>query len=66
VWRAAIKSGLATAAALMHPVSRGPDGEITRTLIMATTTANADVATLHDRMPVILEPRGLGAWVAGG
>ena len=31
-----------------------------RTFTIATTTANEDIAQLHDRMPVILE---LGAWL---
>ena len=45
---------------------RWPDGEISRTFTIATTTANADVAALHDRMPVILEPADWAAWLGEG
>jgi putative SOS response-associated peptidase YedK len=34
---------------------RRPSGEVTRTFTIITTSANADMAGLHDRMPVILE-----------
>jgi putative SOS response-associated peptidase YedK len=42
---------------------RDPDGEILRTFVIATTSANADLAWLHDRMPVILEPDAWAAWL---
>jgi putative SOS response-associated peptidase YedK len=38
---------------------KGPDGETLRTFTIVTTEANADMARLHNRMPVILE---LEAW----
>jgi putative SOS response-associated peptidase YedK len=41
---------------------RWPDGEITRIFTIATTNANADVAALHNRMPVILEPADPPVW----
>jgi putative SOS response-associated peptidase YedK len=36
---------------------RSPDGAVARTFTIITTDASPDVAELHDRMPVILEPR---------
>ena len=42
---------------------RWPDGEIARTFTIATTTANADVAALHGRMPVILEAADWPVWL---
>lgn len=42
---------------------RWPDATITRTFTIATTRANADVAALHERMPVILEPDDWPAWL---
>jgi putative SOS response-associated peptidase YedK len=42
---------------------RDSAGEILRTFVIATTSANADLAWLHDRMPVILEPDAWTAWL---
>ena len=42
---------------------RAPDGAVLRTFTIATTAANADMATLHDRMPVILEPDDWSVWL---
>jgi putative SOS response-associated peptidase YedK len=42
---------------------RSPDGEVLRTFAIITTTANADMAVLHDRMPVILEPADCPVWL---
>lgn len=42
---------------------RWPDGSIARTFTIATTSANADVRTLHERMPVILEPADWAVWL---
>jgi len=42
---------------------RWPDGEITRTFAILTTTANADIAALHERTPVILEPTDWPVWL---
>jgi putative SOS response-associated peptidase YedK len=38
-------------------------GEILRSFVIVTTAANADLAWLHDRMPVILEPRDWPLWL---
>jgi len=40
-----------------------PDGTVARTFTIVTTSASADVAGLHDRMPVILEQPGWPAWL---
>ena len=47
---------------------RSPDGETVRTFAIITTSANADMAMLHDRMPVVLEASDWPAWLgeAGG
>jgi putative SOS response-associated peptidase YedK len=42
---------------------RAPDGDILRTFAILTTTANAQMAVLHDRMPVILEKSDWPAWL---
>jgi putative SOS response-associated peptidase YedK len=43
---------------------RAPDGEVLRTYTIITTAANATMARLHERMPVILEPPDWPAWLA--
>ncbi len=42
---------------------RSPDGEILRTFTVLTTTANSDMALLHNRMPVILEEEDWRTWL---
>jgi putative SOS response-associated peptidase YedK len=42
---------------------RTPEGDILRTFAIVTTTANAQMAALHERMPVILEPADWSAWL---
>jgi putative SOS response-associated peptidase YedK len=42
---------------------RWPSGEVTRTFTIVTTDANADVANVHNRMPVILEAEDWPVWV---
>jgi len=42
---------------------RLPEGEVFRTFTTATTAANADMAQLQDRMPVILEPVSWPVWL---
>lgn len=46
-----------------------PDGEIVDSYTIITTTPNATMAELHNRMPVILDPEDFDAWLdptAGG
>ncbi len=42
---------------------KAPDGELVRTFAILTTTANATMRRLHERMPVILEPDVWTAWL---
>jgi putative SOS response-associated peptidase YedK len=42
---------------------RWPDGNVTRSFTISTADAGADVAELHDSMPVILEPQDWPAWL---
>jgi len=42
---------------------RQPDGSWLRSVAIVTTTANAALAVLHDRMPVLLEPADWPAWL---
>lgn len=41
----------------------GPNGEEVDTACILTTSANAAMAAIHDRMPVILEPGGFDNWL---
>lgn len=41
----------------------GEDGEQLRTCTILTTAANQAIASLHDRMPVILAPGAEGPWL---
>ncbi|MBI5596752.1 MAG: SOS response-associated peptidase [Elusimicrobia bacterium] len=42
---------------------RSPEGEVLRSFTILTTEANAVVAPVHDRMPVILREDGESAWL---
>lgn len=42
---------------------RAPDGEVLRTFTIITTEANAVLAPIHARMPVVLEPADWPAWL---
>jgi putative SOS response-associated peptidase YedK len=42
---------------------RDPSGEVLRSFTIMTTTANADMAGLHHRMPVILEEEDWRTWL---
>jgi putative SOS response-associated peptidase YedK len=42
---------------------RAPEGDILRTFAILTTAANAQMAVLHQRMPVILEKSDWPAWL---
>lgn len=43
----------------------GPDGEEVDTVCIVTTRANALVAPIHDRMPVIIAPEAFSLWLDG-
>jgi putative SOS response-associated peptidase YedK len=40
-----------------------PDGQVMESCAILTTSANAMVAPIHDRMPVILRPDEFGLWL---
>jgi putative SOS response-associated peptidase YedK len=40
-----------------------PDGEVIDTVAIVTTLANAEIAPIHDRMPVILDNRDYLTWI---
>lgn len=42
---------------------RGADGTIKRSFVIITTSANADIAALHERMPLLLEPADWPLWL---
>jgi putative SOS response-associated peptidase YedK len=42
---------------------RSPAGEIVRSFTIVTTAANALLAPLHERMPVILDPDAWPIWL---
>ena len=42
---------------------KGPEGEVVESFTILTTDANQLVATLHDRMPVILRPEDYDPWL---
>jgi putative SOS response-associated peptidase YedK len=63
-WRApAAASGTADEAANTRPTA---DGDWLLTCCVITTAANAQMAPIHDRMPVMLAPEHWAAWLARG
>jgi len=42
---------------------KGPDGAVVRSFAIVTTTASADVAAVHDRMPAILAAPDWATWL---
>jgi putative SOS response-associated peptidase YedK len=42
---------------------RWPSGEVDRTFTIVTTSPNAEMAELHDRLPVILEQADWPMWL---
>jgi putative SOS response-associated peptidase YedK len=59
-------SGGLFAFAGLWSVWKGPDGSSIRSCTILTTRANAAVAPLHDRMPVILPREGEAVWLEHG
>jgi putative SOS response-associated peptidase YedK len=55
------KAGLLAIAGLWDSWERG--GQRLETCTILTTTANAAIAPIHDRMPVLLEREQFGAWL---
>ena len=42
---------------------KAPDGNLVRTFAILTTSADAMMRQLHERMPVILEPSNWATWL---
>ena len=63
-WRITLKDGEPFAfAGLWERWEKAPDGVPVESCTVITTAANALVAKLHDRMPVILAPETYGSWL---
>jgi putative SOS response-associated peptidase YedK len=70
-WRDADKQPFAVALANRGPMTlaglwdewRSPAGETIKSFAIVTTTANALLAPLHDRMPVVIAPGCWGDWL---
>lgn len=58
------RDGAPLAFAGLWDVWRAPDGERLASCTIVTVPANAVVAPIHDRMPAILSPAGIDAWLA--
>ncbi len=58
-------SGLVLLAGVYDNWQNPATGEWLRSFAVVTTAANDDIATIHDRMPVILLPSQLDAWLGG-
>ncbi len=61
--RIGLKSGEAFAFAGLWEVWRSSSMEEVRSCAIITTTANALMEPIHDRMPVILSPKAEGRWL---
>jgi len=57
------RAGGLLALAGLHEHWLGADGSEIETMAILTTAANADVAPVHDRMPVILAPESFPGWL---
>jgi len=72
-WRDADKQPFAVALANRGPMTlaglwdewRSPTDERIKSFAIITTTANALLASLHDRMPVVIPPDGWDDWLGG-
>jgi len=58
-----LKSGKPMAMAGVWESWTAPDGGILRTVCIITTAANAIMAPIHDRIPVIINPDNWQAWM---
>lgn len=57
------RSGALLALAGLFESGQGERGEAVESCTVLTTEANADLAGIHPRMPVILEPKSFVAWL---
>jgi len=58
-----LKAGGPLAFAGLWETWTGPDGEEMETATIVTTTANRQIAAIHDRMPVIIPPDAFDFWL---
>ncbi|WP_437588934.1 SOS response-associated peptidase [Sorangium sp. So ce1000] len=58
--------GLLRLAGLYQPAKDLDTGELDLRFTLLTTEANADVAPVHDRMPVLLDPADVDLWLGLG
>jgi len=63
-WWIRLKSGEPFGFAGLWESWKSPDGETIETTTIITTEPNPYLATIHDRMPVILAPEDHDAWLA--
>lgn len=61
-WIHPVAGGVVSFAGIWERWSR-PGAEPRHAFAILTTAANADIASLHDRMPVIVSPADRGAWL---
>jgi putative SOS response-associated peptidase YedK len=62
-WAAARADGAPLAMAGLWEGFRWPDDAVTRSFTIITTDANAEMAAIHARMPVIVEPADWPLWL---
>lgn len=62
----ALPQGELFAIAGLYERWRGPGAEVVDSFTLLTRPANAAVAALHDRMPLIVDPAGYAAWLDPG
>jgi putative SOS response-associated peptidase YedK len=65
-WRIGRRDGRPLAFAAIWDVWTAPGGRELRQVATLTCEPNADVAKVHDRMGVLLEPADFPAWLEGG
>lgn len=65
-WRIGLRGGTPFAMAGLWEAAEGKDGEPFLRFTILTTQANAYLAPLHERMPVILAPEAYTRWLQAG
>ncbi len=65
-WRFTLRTGQPFALAGLWERWQSPDGSEIRSCTILTTAANELVATVHERMPVILPPAAYDLWLTAG
>jgi putative SOS response-associated peptidase YedK len=65
-WIHPAQGGTLTFAGLWESWRGGPDGRPVHSFVILTTAPSRDVASLHDRMPVIVAPEDRDGWLDPG